>query len=291
MADEWTIGRLLEWTTDYLKQHGSEAPRLEAEVLLAHARCCQRIQLYTSFADTAPEELRTRFRELVRRRGEGVPVAYLVGHREFYSLDFRVTPDVLIPRPETELVVLTLLDLIKTRIAGDGPIMVADVGTGSGIIAIVVARHAPRARVTAIDLSQAALAVARDNAQRLGVADRVEFIHSDLFAAVPSEKKFDFIASNPPYVSSSEMAALARDVKAYEPEMALSAGESGTSVIERLLPQAAEQLSAGGSILLEISPMLQQRVEGFLAADHRWDPGKTIKDSLGLARVAQARRR
>jgi release factor glutamine methyltransferase len=291
MADEWTVGRLLEWTTEYLKQHGSDTPRLEAEVLLAHARGCQRIELYTSFAEAAAEDLRTRFRELVRRRGEGVPVAYLVGHREFYSLDFRVTPDVLIPRPETELVVLTLLDHIKTRTRGDGPISVADVGTGSGIIAIAVARHAPRAHVTAIDISPAALAVARDNAKRLGVADRVEFILSDLLAAVPSEQKFDFIASNPPYVSSEEMARLPRDVKAYEPEIALSAGESGTSVIERLLPQAAERLAAGGSILLEISPMLQQRVETLLAADSRWEPEKTVKDLAGQARVAQARRR
>ncbi len=138
MADEWTIGRLLNWTADYLKQHGSESPRLEAEVLLAHARGCQRIELYTSFGDEADEALRTKFRALVKRRAEGVPVAYLVGHREFYSLDFRVTPGVLIPRPETELLVLAVLDLVKAM-PGEGTVNVADVGTGSGIVAIAAA--------------------------------------------------------------------------------------------------------------------------------------------------------
>ena len=146
MADEWTIGRLLEWTTAYLKDHGSDSPRLEAEVLLAHARGCQRIELYTSFGDPAAEELRTKFRELVRRRAEGVPVAYLVGHREFFSLDFRVTPDVLIPRPETEFLGMAVLDQIKAHFPAARSVDVADVGTGSGIIAIAVARQCPLCR-------------------------------------------------------------------------------------------------------------------------------------------------
>ncbi len=291
MADEWTIGRLLQWTTDYLKQHGSESPRLEAEVLLAHARGCQRIELYTSFEEPAGEALRTAFRELVRRRAEGMPVAYLVGHREFYSLDFRVTPDVLIPRPETEFLVLTLLDLIKARGPADGPIAVCDVGTGSGIVGITVAKHAPRVRVTAIDVSPAALAVARDNAQRLGVAERIEFVQGDLLSGIPAERKFDFIASNPPYVSTDEMAKLPREVRAYEPELALVAGPSGTSVIERLIPQAAERLVGGGSLLLEISPMLQQRIEALIASDARLELGPTVKDLAGLSRVVQARRK
>jgi len=290
MAEEWTIGKLLQWTADYLKQHGSESSRLEAEVLLAHARGCQRIALYTSFDEPAPEEQRTRFRELVRRRAEGVPVAYLVGHREFYSLDFRVTSDVLIPRPETEFLVLTLLDLIKAA-GAQRPLAIADIGTGSGIIAITIAKHAPQARLTAVDISSAALAVARDNAERLGVAERIEFVQGDLFAAIPAGKKFDFIASNPPYISTDEMAALPREVKAYEPELALAAGPTGMAVIERLVPEAAERLASGGSLLLEISPMLQQRVESLLAADGRWELGTTLKDLAGLARVVQARRK
>jgi release factor glutamine methyltransferase len=290
MADEWTIGRLLNWTADYLKQHGSESPRLEAEVLLAHARGCQRIELYTSFGDEADEALRTKFRALVKRRAEGAPVAYLVGHREFYSLDFRVTPDVLIPRPETELLVLALLDLVKAT-PGEGPVTVADVGTGSGIVAIAAARRAPRVRATALDISPQALTVAGENAQRLGVADRVEFLESDLLAAVPAGRTFDVVASNPPYISTAEMHTLARDVREHEPRLALEAGPTGTEVIERLIPQAAERLVAGGSLLLEISPMLQQRVEALLTAESRLQLEPTMKDLAGLARVARARRK
>jgi release factor glutamine methyltransferase len=290
MADEWTIGRLLTWTAEHLKKHGSESPRLEAEVLLAHARGCKRIELYTSFEELAAEDLRTRFRELIRRRADGEPVAYLVGKREFYSLDFRVTPDVLIPRPETELLVVTLLDLIKTR-GKTAAVEVADVGTGSGVIAIAVARHAPAARITAFDNSAAALAVASDNAQRLGVADRVTFVQSDLLAASPANKTYDFIASNPPYITTGELESLARDVREHEPIVALDGGPSGTAVIERLIPEAAERLKAGGSLLLEISPMLQQPVESLLAADARLELLPTAKDLAGRARVAHARKK
>jgi release factor glutamine methyltransferase len=290
MAEAWTIGRLLGWTVDYLAEHGSDSPRLEAEVLLAHARGCKRIELYTSFEDPADDALRTTFRGLVKRRAEGAPVAYLVGHREFYSLDFLVTPDVLIPRPETEFVVLTLLDSAKT-LPQDREIAIADVGAGSGIIGITAAKHIPRACVTAVDISAAALAVARDNAARLCVAERMEFFVSDLLAAVPAERRFDIIASNPPYISTAELAELARDVRQYEPELALSGGTTGTQVIERLIPQAAERLNIGGSILLEISPMLQQRVEGLVDADGHFERGATIKDMAGLARVVVARKK
>lgn len=290
MAEAWTIGRLLSWTADYLASHGSESPRLEAEVLLAHARGCKRIELYTSFEDPAADDLRAKFRELVKRRAEGTPVAYLVGHREFYSLDFLVTPDVLIPRPETEFVVLTLLDVAK-QLPADKPIEIADVGTGSGIIAVTAAKHLQRAQVTAIDVSPAALAVARDNASRHGVSERVEFIESDLFASVPADKRFDIIASNPPYITTAEMAGLARDVRQFEPELALAGGESGTAIIERLVPQAAERLRPGGTLLMEISPMLQQRVEKLIDDDGCFERRPIVKDMAGLPRVVTARRK
>ena len=179
MADEWTIGRLLQWTTDYLKQHGSASPG-------STPRCCWPTPAAASGSSSTrastnwrPRRCARAFRELVKRRAEGTPVAYLVGHREFYLARFRVTPDVLIPRPETEFLVMALLDRIKGR-AGPAAVEVADVGTGSGIIAITVARQAPQARVTAIDISPAALAVARDNAERLQVAERIDFVESDL---------------------------------------------------------------------------------------------------------------
>ncbi|MEA1951651.1 MAG: peptide chain release factor N(5)-glutamine methyltransferase, partial [Planctomycetota bacterium] len=243
--ESWTVGRLLEWTADYLKQRDADSPRLDAEVLLARALDCERIELYTAFADVVDEGPRGKFRELVKRRAEGTPVAHLVGRREFYSLSFRVTPDVLIPRPETEFLVITLLDLAAERKKvsnGAAPMRICDVGTGSGIIAVAAAVHLPDVEFTAIDVCPKALRVARENAREHGVDDRIEFIQSDLLEAVPADRRFDFVASNPPYISQAEMAELAPDVRDHEPHGALLGGERGTEVIERLLPQAVERL-------------------------------------------------
>jgi release factor glutamine methyltransferase len=285
-TDDWSVGRLLQWTADYLGKHGSDSPRLEAELLLAQALGCKRIELYTAF-DTIPgQEPRTAFRDLVRRRAEGTPVAYLVGHREFYSLSFRVTPAVLIPRPETEFLVIALLDLAKRR--SEPELLICDVGTGSGIIAVSVAKYLPRARLTAIDRSAEALAVARENAAAHGVQDRIEFVHRDLYSALPANRRFHLVASNPPYVSQSEFAALAPDVRKYEPRDALVAGPRGTEVIEALLPQAAARLLPGGQLLLEISPMIHDAVRSLLAADARFQLCPTINDLARLPRVVQA---
>jgi release factor glutamine methyltransferase len=291
-AEPWTIGRLLNWTQDYLKQHGSESPRLDAEVLLASARGCQRIELYTSFTDEAPEAVRTKFRELVKRRSEGTPVAYLVGKREFYSLPFAVTPDVLIPRPETELLVIKALDHIKEckKQEGAEPLRVIDIGTGSGIVAVVLAKHSD-SRITAVDISAAALAVAQKNAADLGVAEKIEFVESDLFAAIPTAANFHLVVSNPPYIREAEMDSLARDVRDYEPRLALAAGPTGMTVIERLVPQAAERLTVGGMLMTEISPMIDARVRDFITADGRFELLPTVKDLAGHARVIVARRK
>jgi len=300
MSEPWTVLRLLTWTTDYLKQHGSDSPRLDAEVLLAHARGCERIMLYAAFDQIVGDDDRTKFRGLVKRRAEGTPVAYLVGKREFYSLSFRVTPDVLIPRPETELVVVETLEAIGqsskfkvqgSRLESDSASQVADVGTGSGAIAVAVAKHSPHSRVVAVDLSPAALAIAKENAAALGVAERIEFVQSDLLAGVPPKQQFTVVASNPPYVSESEFAALAPSVKDHEPRQALVAGPKGTEVIERLIPQAVERLLAGGWLILEVSPMIASRVVDLIAAHGRYEPANIVKDLAGLARVVKARRK
>jgi len=289
-TEAWTVGRLLQWTTGYLKDHGSDCSRLDAEVLLAEALGCRRIELYTTF-DTVPgERARAAFRELVRRRAEGMPVAYLVGRREFYSLSFRVTPDVLIPRPETEFLVVTLLDLARQRPVGQ-QIAICDVGTGSGIIAICAAKHLPNCRVTAVDVSPAALQVARINAAEHGVQERVELVESDLFSAVPAERRFDFVVSNPPYVSEAEFSTLAPEVQRFEPREALVAGERGTEVIKALLLQAAERLNPGGHLLVEISPMIHDAARALFEADGRYEIGPTVKDLARLPRVVQARRK
>ena len=290
-TESWTVGRLLEWTTSFLKTHGSDTPRLDAELLLAAARGCQRIELYTSFTEEPTEPVRTAFRELVKRRAEGQPVAYLLGHREFYSLSFRVTPDVLIPRPETEFLLIALFDLVTAAGQDSAELEVADVGTGSGILAVCAARELKNARVLAVDISPAALAVARENAAAHKVAERVEFIPSDLLTAVPAERRFDFILSNPPYIKTSEMTSLGPGVAEFEPRLALEAGPRGTEVIERLVVQAAERLKPGGWLLCEISPQLRGEVEQLLAGAGTFDSIKVIKDLAGLSRVVQARRK
>jgi release factor glutamine methyltransferase len=290
-TEQWTIGRLLEWTTDFLKKRGADTPRLDAEILLAEARGCRRIELYTAFTDVPPEPVRTAFRELVRRRAEGAPVAYLTGRREFYSLSFRVTPDVLIPRPETEFLVISALDWIRARPNPAEPLTIADVGTGSGIIAVCLAKHVPASRITAIDISSAALNQAQSNAAEHGVAERIEFVVGDLFAAVPAERQFELIVSNPPYITTAEMAELTADIRNYEPHQALEAGPHGTEIISRLIPQAAERLKPGGKLLMEISPQLNEPVRALVEADGRFELEPTIKDLAGLPRVISATRR
>ncbi|HEV7224097.1 MAG TPA: peptide chain release factor N(5)-glutamine methyltransferase [Pirellulales bacterium] len=290
-TEAWTIGRLLQWTTGYLKERGADSPRLDAEVLLAEALGCRRIELYTTFGEVPEEAARTSFRELVRRRAEGAPVAYLVGRREFYSLSFRVTPDVLIPRPETEFLVVRLLDLAERQTPAGERWQIADVGAGSGVIAICAAKRLESSRVTALDISPAALEVARTNAAEHGLGERIEFIESDLFSAVPAERRFDFIVSNPPYVAEGEMAEIERDVRDYEPHLALVAGPRGTEIIERLIGEAAERLVPGGWLLSEISPQLDAAVRELVAADDRFELFPTIKDLAGLPRVVQARRK
>ena len=288
-SDEWTIGRLLTWTTEFLGKHGSDSARLDAEVLLAESRGCPRIALYTAFDEVADETTRARFRELVRQRAEGKPVAYLVGRREFYSLSFRVTADVLIPRPETELLVLRAIDLVKQLSKGRPP-LVADIGTGSGIVAVCLAKHLPAAQFVAVDASPAALDIAKENAATHGVAERIEFVEGDLFASVAADRQFDLVASNPPYVSEAEFAALDPTVRNFDPRQALVAGPRGTEVIERLVTQSAERLQPGGWLLMEISPMIEGAVRQIVENQAGLTLHPTIKDLAQLARVIQAQK-
>lgn len=289
-ADRWTIGRLLNWTVDFFTQRGIESPRLDAEVLLAHARGCQRIMLYTAFDEIADDDLRARFRSLVQQRAAGKPVAYLVGKREFYSLEFEVTPAVLIPRPETELLVVAMLDWAKEHTSEGlkAPLSIADVGTGSGILAVCAARYLPQSKVVAIDVSPEALEVARRNAEGHRVAERIEWFESNLFDELPAETTFDCIVSNPPYVSTSEMKELSPMVRDYEPQLALEAGPTGTEVIEKLLAQAVHRLRPDGLLFMEISPMISDRVVQ-LIDESPLDVLPTLYDLDGRPRVARAR--
>ncbi|MGI8978823.1 MAG: peptide chain release factor N(5)-glutamine methyltransferase [Pirellulaceae bacterium] len=287
--ETWTVGRLLTWTADFLKKSGSPSPRLDAEVLLATARQCERIALYTAFEEVVPDDVRSAFRDLVKRRAAGTPVAYLVGKKEFYSLSFRVTPDVLIPRPETEHLVVAAVDLLAVLPSEAHP-LVADVGTGSGAIAVALARHAASAKITATDISPAALDVARRNAADHGVSERIEFLETDLLEKVPAKRQLDLVVSNPPYIGLQEEATLAPQVRDHEPRLALFAGPNGTEIIARLIPQAAERLKCGGYLLMEVSPLIAAAVVDLAGQSQSFEPAVILKDLAGLARVVQARR-
>lgn len=304
-AETWTVGKLLTWTTDYLKKNGSHSPRLDAEVLLAHARNCQRIELYTSFGEEPTDEVKTTFREMVRRRAEGTPVAYLVGYKEFYAASFEVNPDVLIPRPETEHLIVEALDRAKQLRAErqtsvdqataaessstqSDPLRIADVGTGSGIVAVTMAKHLPRCHVTAIDVAPAALEVARRNAERLEVdPQQIEFLEGDLLSSCPAEQRFDLILSNPPYVSEAEYQQLEKTVRDYEPKGALVAGPQGSEIIARLIAAAPDYLAADGWLLFEFSPMLAEHLPGLVGP--QWQPPIVTKDLSGHLRIVALR--
>ena len=283
--DEWTVKRILDWTTGHLQKHGSDSPRLDAEILLAHARGCQRIELYTRYADLLSDAERARMRELVRRRANAEPVAYLVGYKEFYSLPFVVTPDVLIPRPETEILVLEAIEFAKA--AGRGGLRLLDLCTGSGCIAIAAAKNQPELRVTATDLSPAALNIARSNAERNQVAERIEFCEGDLFAPLPSEVRFDIIASNPPYVAQSDYETLPPDILRHEPSLALLAGPDGLDLLRRIASEARAFLNPGGLLLLELAPEQAETVAGWLRGS--FAEVTILKDFAGEARVVRGR--
>jgi release factor glutamine methyltransferase len=288
-AVEWTIGKLLEWTKVYLSEHGSDSPRLDAEVLLAHAQHCQRIELYTAFDEVASDTLRDAFRALVKRRATGIPVAYLVESREFYSLAFHVNQAVLIPRPETEFLVIRLLDLAKEQQKDDFRIL--DVGTGSGVLAICAAIYLPNSQIVAIDISEDALKVARQNAATHQVADRIDFRQGDLLSDLADDDRFDFIVSNPPYVSEPEFEQLDCQVRNHEPKLALVAGPQGTEVIEHLVPQAADHLVDGGWLLMEISPMIRSSVQDIVGRHDDFDASHVTNDLAKLARIVAAQRK
>ena len=234
-ADVWTVRRILEWTAGFLKQKGVESPRLEAELLLAHARQCQRIRLYTDMDNELTEAQRTQMRESVQRRAKREPLAYIIGSREFYGRSFEVGQGVLIPRPETE----TLVDVCLERIPKDEPRTIAEVGFGSGCVAITIARQRPLCRVVATDLSERAMAIASRNVQKLEVADRVTFWQVTccnrcwLAASI-----FDGLVSNPPYIRDDERDSLQPEVVQHEPAEALFSGVDGLDIVRRIAADA-----------------------------------------------------
>ena len=253
----WTVLELLRWTTDHFASKGIDTARLDAEILLAHALGTSRMQLYVDFEKPVLPEERAAYRELVQRRGtERIPVSLLLGEKEFWSLRFRVTPDVLTPRPDTETLVQGALDRIPDR---DAAWRVCDIGTGSGAIALAIASERPNAHVVATDISEAALKVAASNAEELQLSERVRFAQGNLLGPLDGEEPFDLVVSNPPYLARAEAEGLPPELR-HEPDAALFAGEDGLEVLRPLVAGARGVLKPGGHLLVELDPRQAEAV-------------------------------
>jgi release factor glutamine methyltransferase len=284
----WTLGDLLEWTAKHLAQKDIDTARLDAEVLLAYVVGCKRIDLYgMRYAEIASPDIRQKYRELIRRRLEGCPVAYLVGRKEFYGLELKVGPAVLIPRPDSEHVVIECLALAKTMVHP----RVVDIGTGSGNLAIAIAKHHATAEVTAIDRSGDALEIARENAAKHEVAQRICFLQGDLFAALASEEQFHFIVSNPPYIADEDVAQLPIGVRQYEPHQALQGGSGGFGFFDRLIRESQSRLLPGGHLIVEIGTAQEKPARERLTAIADFILAPTIEDYSGHPRVLRVQKK
>ncbi|MBC8468695.1 MAG: peptide chain release factor N(5)-glutamine methyltransferase [Planctomycetes bacterium] len=262
----WTIKKLLEWISEYFESSGVDSPRLSAELLLCHVLKLERIQLYTLYDRVVQAEQLTALRALVKRGAEQEPVAYLVGRCEFYSMPLKITPDCLIPRPETEHLVERAVDFLRGR---PSPQYVLDLCTGSGCIAAAIAKNVKDVQVVATDICDNALKVAAENIRRHKLDNKVKLLCGDLFDAIIEgldETRFDLIVTNPPYVSDLEYEKLDKNVKDYEPKLALYAGLEGLDTYERILEKVEDFLKPDGSLMMEIGyaqgPAIQRMLEG-----------------------------
>ena len=270
------------------------SPRLNAELLLMFTLECDRAYLYGHPERELTGEEQSRYDEALNQRSQGVPAQYITGHQEFWGMDLIVSPAVLIPRPETEHVVEVVLNVVSDAEVGiarvgrtflSDALKIADVGTGSGCIALALAKELPQAEIHATDISPEALEIAEANAARHQMTGRIQFHDTDLLKGLPPEY-FDFVVSNPPYVGESEEDTVQLEVRKFEPRGAVFAGPTGLEVIDRLIPQAREVLKPGGWLVMEISGTIAGRVLELLSG---WEDVLVTKDLQGIARVVSAR--
>ena len=277
----WTVKELLEWTSNYFREKNINEARLEAEILLARVLGKDRVYLYANYDAPVNQDERSGFREFIKRRVRKEPLSYITGTKEFMSLEFKVNPAVLIPRPESEILVEKAIDLLK-----DTPCTICDIGTGSGALAISLAHYLPLARVFATDISPQALDTARDNAASLQV--EAEFLEGDLLSPfLDKENYFDLIVANLPYIPLEEYYTLDSGVKNYEPQIALLAPGDGLDIYRRLLPQAFTLLKEGAYLFIEIG---WQQGEKAIQMMNSFEEVQIVKDLAGYDRVVMARK-
>ncbi len=287
--ETWTIQKLLNWVAGYFTEKGIDSPRLTGELLLSFVLGLKRIELYTQFDKIVEQDKLAELHELVKRAGEHEPIAHLTGKCEFYSLEFEVTCDCLIPRPETEVLVERAIEFLRQR---GGRQFVCDLCTGCGCIAVAIAKNYEDAKIIATDISEAALKVAAKNVAKHGLGERVELLCGDLFEPlVPhlDSEKFDLIVCNPPYVSEAEYEELGKNVKDYEPKLALYAGADGLDAHRRIAERADEFLKSDGALMLEIGFEQGQAVRELLEGEDRFGHITIEKDLVGNERVVIAK--
>jgi release factor glutamine methyltransferase len=302
--ETWTILKILRWTADYFREKGVSEPRASAEVLLAQVLGLSRLDLYLRYDQPLTLDELSRFKALMLRRLQGEPVAYLIGYKEFWSLDFQVAPGVLIPRPETEILVAAALEAAREIMEAEAqnypksenrkpitsPLWGLELGVGSGAVVVSLAKELPRLTWLALDLSAPALAVARQNARRHGVAERLVFIQCDLLAALKPRPAFALLVANLPYVPRREWEQLPKDIKDYEPPQALLGGEDGLELIRELARQAHQYLQPGGCLALEVGAGQAEKVLKLLQQTEAYEGLETLADYQGIPRVVRARR-
>ena len=284
-----TIAEALQKATETLSAYNVPDARLDAEFLLRHALGKDRAWLLIHMQDRVDDQGQRSFERIIERRKRREPLQYIIGTQEFWGLPFKVTPDVLIPRPETEFVVEAAL----TAVSGNNAPVIVDLCTGSGCIAISLAKELPKARIFATDRSERAVPVAQENARLNSVADRIRFLEGDIFG--PLEEldllgRIDCLVTNPPYVRSGDLTTLQPEVRDFEPEMALVAGPEGTEIAERIIHQAPEYLKRGGSLIMEMGIGQAAALRKILEKTHQFGPIGIVKDLAGIERVIVAKK-
>ncbi len=286
-----TVGTALRWAKETLASSGVPEPEADAQVLVAHVAGVDRLNLFLNTGRVLSLEEEKRLTDLIRERAGRKPFQYILGEQEFWSLPFKVTPDVLVPRPETETLVETVLNTLKSRNPCSSRLTILDLCTGSGILAVVLAREIPESDIYAVDLSKAALSVAMDNARRHGVSDAITFLQGDLFAPLAKrETLFDVIVSNPPYVPSDILGGLSPEVKDYEPHLALDGGPDGLDIVRKIISDSPAYLRIGGWLFLEIGDGQGKEVLKELEKAEIFKHISLVRDHCNVPRVIRAQR-
>ncbi len=280
-SKKWTILEVLHWTTEYFKKKDIPHSRVEAEVILAHALNLRRIDLYLMYDKPLSKEELATCRKLIKRRANREPSQYITDHREFWSLDFEVTPAVLIPRPETEILVEKAINCIRERSYRS----MVDIGTGSGIIAISIAHEIDEIDIVATDISPEALLIARKNAKKHNVLHKIRFVATDLFQAVRKIEFFDIIVSNPPYVALEDYNNLEPEIKLYEPPTALIGGKDGLDIVRTLIRDGLPRLKSGGMMFIEIGYGQVDKIKSYAENFREIKRINAVKDYSGIYRV------